>query len=288
MSEENAEMSFEEAFDELTGSAPPEAALEVQSTLDELGEADVQLREREEEEEEEDEGQVDESTQSEPEPTSNAEINALRQELQRERHKYNSDLGRQNAFQRQIKERDEEIARLKSSQAANPGISDNRWKTVKEDYPDIAEGMTALIEQTKQAHAQEVAALKQQLEPIQGQLHENYVQQQYSMLAAEHPDWEVIAASPEFNHWISTQPHNVRQMMESEQAGDAAYLLRVWKNENASAIQPDNSELKQRREKQLRQAQNVPSRGGRSQQITPPESDFNAAFDYFVEQDERR
>ena len=287
MSEENAEQTFEDAFDELAGGTPSAEASE-EVALDETGEADVQLREGEEEEEVEAEGQVDESTQGEPEPQGNAEINALRQELQRERHKYNSDLGRQNAFQRQLKERDEEIAKLKSSQAVNPGISDNRWKTVKEDYPDIAEGMTALIEQTKQAHAQEVAALKQQLEPIQGQLHENYVQQQYSMLAAEHPDWEVIAASPEFNHWISTQPHNVRQMMESEQAGDAAYLLRVWKNENAPAIQPDNSELKQRREKQLRQAQNVPSRGGRSQQITPPESDFDAAFDYFVEQDERR
>jgi hypothetical protein len=288
MSEENAEQTFEDAFDELAGGSTPEAAFEVEVTLDESGEADVQLREGEKEEEVEAEGQVDQPTEDDPEPQGASEIDALRQELQRERHKYNSDLGRQNAFQRQLKERDEEIARLRSSQAANPGISDNRWKTVKEDYPDIAEGMTALIEQTKQAHAQEVAALKQQIEPIQGQLHENYVQQQYSMLAAEHPDWEVIAASPEFNHWISTQPHNVRQMMESEQAGDAAYLLRVWKNENAPAIQPDNSELKQRREKQLRQAQNVPSRGGRSQQITPPESDFDAAFDYFVEQDERR
>tara|TARA_E500000081_G_scaffold2817_3_gene3061 strand:+ start:340 stop:1191 length:852 start_codon:yes stop_codon:yes gene_type:complete len=283
MSEENAEQSFEDAFEELTGGVPPAEAPESNSP-EETGDADVPLREGQEKEEEETKGQVGE----EPGNDASSELAALRQELQKERHKYNSDLGRQNAYQRQLKERDEEIARLRSSQAANPGISDDRWKTVKEDYPDIAEGMTALVEQTKQAHAEEVAALKQQLEPIQGQLHENYVQQQYSMLAAEHPDWEKIAASPEFNHWISTQPHNVRQMMESEQAGDAAYLLRVWKNENAPAIQPGNSELKQRREKQLRQAQNVPSRGGRSQQVVPPESDFNAAFDYFVEQDERR
>jgi hypothetical protein len=64
-------------------------------------------------------------------------------------------------------------------------------------------------------------------------------------------------------------------------------LLRVWKNENAPAIQPDNSELKQRREKQLRQAQNVPSRGGRSQQM-PSDDDYEAAFDYFAEEDARR
>jgi hypothetical protein len=166
-------------------------------------------------------------------------------------------------------------------------MTDKRWNTLKEDYPDIAEGTTALVESLNQSHAQEIAALKQQIEPIQGQLHQTYVAQQYQMLASEHPDWEQIAASPEFNHWISTQPHNVREMMESEQAGDAAYLLRVWKNENAPAIQPDNSELKQRREKQLRQAQNVPSRGGRSQQM-PSDDDYEAAFDYFAEEDARR
>ena len=50
----------------------------------------------------------------------------------------------------------------------------------------------------------------------------------------------------------------------------------------------DNSALKQRREKQLRQAQNVPSRGGRSQQNMPPDDDYEAAFDYFADLDERR
>jgi hypothetical protein len=71
-------------------------------------------------------------------------------------------------------------------------------------------------------------------------------------------------------------------MMESDNAADAAYLLRTYKNETSPGIQA-NSELKQRREKQLRQAQNVPSRGGRSQQVMPPDDDFEAAFDYFAD-----
>ena len=103
MSEENAEQTFEDAFDELAGDATPEAAFEVEATLDESGEADVQLREGEKEEEVEAEGQVDQPTEDDPEPQGASEIDALRQELQRERHKYNSDLGRQNAFQRQLK-----------------------------------------------------------------------------------------------------------------------------------------------------------------------------------------
>jgi hypothetical protein len=282
MSEENAEVSFEDAFDELVDGPSSTQTAEQPA----VGDSDVQLRQEEEEEEVQAEGQVEQDEES-PEDSAVSELDALRQELQRERHKYNSDLGRQNAYQKQLKQRDEEIARLKSAQSANPGMTDKRWNTLKEDYPDIAEGTTALVEALNQSHAQEIAALKQQIEPIQGQLHQTYVAQQYQMLASEHPDWEQIAASPEFNHWISTQPHNVREMMESEQAGDAAYLLRVWKNENASAIQPGNSELKQRREKQLRQAQNVPSRGGRSQQM-PSDDDYEAAFDYYAEEDARR
>ena len=283
MSEENAEVSFEEAFDELVDGIPPTETVEQQGQ----GDSDVQLREEEKEKEVQAEGQIEQSEEA-PFDSAVSELDALRQELQRERHKYNSDLGRQNAYQKQLKQRDEEIAKLKSVQSANPGMTDKRWNTLKEDYPDIAEGTTALVESLNQSHAQEIAALKQQIEPIQGQLHQTYVAQQYQMLASEHPDWEQIAASPEFNHWISTQPHNVREMMDSEQAGDAAYLLRVWKNENAPAIQPGNSELKQRREKQLRQAQNVPSRGGRSQQAMPSDDDYEAAFDYFAEEDARR
>ena len=171
MSEENAEVSFEEAFDELVDGPPSTETVEQPVP----GDKDAV-----------------------------SELDALRQELQRERHKYNSDLGRQNAYQKQLKQRDEEIAKLKSVQSANPGMTDKRWNTLKEDYPDIAEGTTALVESLNQSHAQEIAALKQQIEPIQGQLHQTYVAQQYQMLASEHPDWEQIAASPEFNHWIST------------------------------------------------------------------------------------
>ena len=77
-------------------------------------------------------------------------------------------------------------------------------------------------------------------------------------------------------------------MYESDMATDAIYLIRSYKVRLAPAQQQDNSALKQRREKQLRQAQNVPSRGGRSQQNMPPDDDYEAAFDYFADLDERR
>ena len=51
--------------------------------------------------------------EEEPELSLEEQLEAyLRQSCKRAHHRYNSDLGRQNAFQRQIKERDEQIAQL--------------------------------------------------------------------------------------------------------------------------------------------------------------------------------
>jgi hypothetical protein len=292
MSEENTEQTFEDAFDELVDGSTSSA--ETSTAEEETQDGALQGQEEEAQEQ----ARVldpEQDPEPEPEPQEGSEqdaeehsVAALQDELRQWKHKYNSDLGRQNAYQRQLKERDEEIAKLRSAQSPNPGIDDATWETTKQDYPDIAEGVAAFYKTQGQKHQAEIDALKAQLAPIQGQLHESYVAQQYQMLAQEHPDWNEVAASEKFRNWVSMQPQNVQEMMESEQAGDAAYLLRVYKNEVSEATAQTTSNLKQRREKQLRQGQNVPSRGGRSQQVMPPDDDFDAAFDYFVEKDARQ
>jgi hypothetical protein len=281
MSEENTEQSFEDAFNELADE--PTLSAETSTVEEETQDGALQGQEEEEEQagrvlaqEEAGPGQSDEEFDE------GVQIAALQDELRQWKHKYSSDLGRQNAYQRQLKERDEEIAKLRSAQSTNPGIDDATWGTIKQDYPDIAEGVAAFYETQAHRHQAEIEALKAQLAPIQGQLHESYVAQQYQMLAQEHPDWNEIAASEKFKNWVSMQPQNVQEMMSSEQAGDAAYLLRVYKNETSDAAAQTISNLKQRR------GQNVPSRGGRSQQVMPPDDDFEAAFDYFVEKDARQ
>ena len=193
MSEENTEQSFEDAFDELIGE--PASSIETSNTEEETQDAGLQGQEEEAQEQ----GVLDPEPEPEPEPDSSAteevSVAALQDELRQWKHKYSSDLGRQNAYQRQLKERDEEIAKLRSVQSPNPGIDDATWETTKQDYPDIAEGVAAFYKTQAQRHQAEIDALKAQLAPIQGQLHESYVSQQYQMLAQEHPDWNEIAAS---------------------------------------------------------------------------------------------
>ena len=272
MSEENEEQSFEDAFEELTGGVSDSAPEE---TVEEIVDA--------EEEEREGEAGVLEAGEEEDVPASIEEqLATTRSELQQWQHKYNSDLGRQHAYQRQLQEKEQQIAHLqKVQQNANPGISNDRWKVVADDYPDIAEGVQSLFQQQTQQHKAELDRVRSELQPIQQQAHQSYIDQQFAMLEQEHPDYRELATSNEFKQWVETQPHPVQQMIQSEQAGDAAYLLRAYKND-VSPGQQATSELKQRREKQLRQGQTVPSRGGRQKSNMPPEEDFDAAFDFFA------
>lgn len=283
MSEENQELSFEDAFNELVDGDTPATESIAEPAGEESNDA---VSQGQEEEEEQTRGVLDPELESEPEqaeePDPAHELAAARNELQKWQHKYNSDLGRQNAYQRQLQEKDQLIAQLQSSQSANPGVVNKHWDTLKEDYPDIAQGISSLLEEKDARHVREIESLKNSIAPIQAQAQQSFVSQQYQLLSQEHPDYSQIAASAEFTQWVQTQPHNVQQMMESDNAADAAYLLRTYKNEVSPGLQA-TSELKQRREKQLRQAQNVPSRGGRSQQVMPPDDDFEAAFDYFAD-----
>ena len=131
---------------------------------------------------------------------------------------------------------------------------------------------------------QKIAELEQKLTPIEEKQQQDAIGAQYNKLEQEHPDYVEISKDPVFHNWLGTQPLPVRAMIESEDASEASYLLKLYKNDKGLVPTEEEapSELKQRREKQLRQAQNVPSRGGRSQEIVPPNDDFEAAFDYFA------
>ncbi len=274
MSEENEEQSFNDAFDELAEgeSTSSEDTLE---TFDDEVDDDGQ----------EEEGQAlvleEESKETGPALSVEEQLSAAQDELQQWQHRYNSDLGRQHAYQRQLKQQQQTIEKLQQSSSPSTAAADNSWKLVAEDYPDIAEGVKSLFEKQANEHRAELNRVRGELQPIQEQARKSYIDQQFVMLEKEHPDYREVAKSGEFKSWVATQPHPIQEMIQSEQAGDAAYLLRAYKNDVSPGLQA-TSELRQRREKQLRQGQTVPSRGGRSKSNLPPEDDFEAAFDFFA------
>lgn len=280
MTNETEEQSFEDAFDELAEgkTAEEQPELEFETETEEV--EDVQLREGQEEEE--DEGQVEAELQ--PEFSLEERLEEAERQAQLWQHKYNSDLGRQNAYQRKVSEYENEIQQLKKQveRSDSPdSMTASEWKALQEDYPDIAQGVQSQFAQLQARHQAEIESIRRELQPIQAQAQESYVQDQFRILEMEHPDYREIAQSDSFKSWVQYQPQNIRDMITSQQAGDAAYLLRTYKNDLMPGQQA-STELKSRREKQLRQAQTVPQRGGRSRSNMPPEDDFEAAFDYFA------
>lgn len=264
--------SFEDAFNELTEDDQDEQLQE--------GQEEEGLRE------------VDPEPEPEPEPQTNAELERYKQEIQQWQHKYNSDLGRQNALQRKIQELENENNTLRTSNPQGSGMSDKEWNELQQDFPEIARAVETKLKSITSQYESKIQALEQNITPIQQQIaqqaEEAFISQQYKLLEEQHADWKDIAGSEEFKTWVAQQPVKVRELVSSKEAADAAYLIGSYKRDVMPQQQTSQSELKQRRERQLRQAQTVPSRGGRVRGNEPPDDDYEAAFDFFASKDARR
>ena len=208
------------------------------------------------------ESEPEPEAEPEPELTLEEKLDKAHAEIQQLTHKYNSDLGRQNAYQRQLQERDQQILQLRrqqqQAQPKNPGISNERWKVVAEDYPDIAQGVQAIFEEQTKRHEAQLAAVQDQVQreacANTAASASNLCRSAICCSRQEHPDYREIAGSDDFKGWVGAQPEPIQALMKSEQAGDAAYLLRAYKNE-MNPGQQATSELKQRNQAKLRQAQ---------------------------------
>jgi len=239
-------------------------------------------------------GQGEQGEEDGQQPDPLAELERYKQEAQQWQHRYNSDLGRQNALQRKIHEQEQLIQQLQSKapQASNQsgtdnpegsGYTDAEWEALKEDFPEVAQALEKRMAAVSSQYQNQIKQLQQQIQPIQQQAHEQYVSSQYQILEQQHPDGRDVAATNEFRQWVSTQPPAVQQLMGSESAADAAYLISNYKL--ATGMQQQQTQaMNQRRQRQLQNAQTIPNRGGRRNPGQPAEDDLDAAFDYFANQ----
>ena len=226
------------------------------------------------------------------------ELERLRQEAQSWQHRYQSDLGRQNALQRKIQQLEQENQQLqkKSRQPAagegseeapeGSGMSDDEWKALKEDFPEIAKGVEQQMGAMQRQYEERIGQLEQQLSPIQAQAQEQALRAQEQALKAQHPDWRETINTPDFQAWLNAQPPKVQELTASDEAADAAFLLQSYKLSQGGGNAPSqgNSGLQKRRQRQLQSARTVPNRGGR-QRSAIPDDDEDALFDYFASKD---
>lgn len=117
-----------------------------------------------------------------------------------------------------------------------PTADDLEGKTfeqVEAEWPEVA----ALIKsQVSSISKQFEQRLEQHLAPVQELISERKssaeaaeVQQQFTLLAEQHPDFKEIAVDPAFAQWVQTQGAAVQQMYASTSAQDNAALLTLFK-----------------------------------------------------------
>ena len=226
------------------------------------------------------------NTSAEPEKG----IEHWREEAKNWQHRYNSDLGRQNALQQKIADQDAVIQQLqqKAPTAEPPtsaedatGMSGEEWMLFKEEFPEMAAGVEKQFNSMQQRIQGMEKQFNSQLQPMQEQhaeqqrlVEQQHAEAQFTVLETKHPDFKDVVNSTEFDGWLKQQPVAVQQLMDSNNAADAAYLLDGYK----ATLQP--TELSTKRERQLRDAQTV---SGRSTRKTPTAADdYDAAFDEFA------
>jgi len=276
MTDQNEDTSFEDAFNELAD-----------------GEDHVELQEEGQEE-----GQEVLSEAPEPKPEPEPEIKSegqdelekYKQEIQQWQHKYNSDLGRQNALQRKIEALEQENQKLKK--APNPqgsGLSNKEWDELKQDFPEIAKAMESRLSQVedrfKSQYDQKIQEFEVEIQRRRASEAEEYRKSQYHLLEEQHPDWQDSIQSQEYQAWLVNQPEAVKAIArDSQDARDAAYILSTFKLATGKTHNLNQSDdLKQKRERKLQQAQTVPTRSGNQRSNMPPDDDFEAAFNFFAD-----
>ena len=117
-----------------------------------------------------------------------------------------------------------------------PTADDLEGKTfeqVEEEWPEVAALIKAQVSSISKQFEQR---LEQQLAPVQELISERKssveaaeVQQQFTLLAQQHPDFKEIASDPSFAQWVQTQGTAVQQMYASTSAQDNAALLTLFK-----------------------------------------------------------
>jgi len=241
----------------------------------------------------------DTGAETDEQPPEN-DLDKLKRERDYWEHRYNSDVGRISAYQRQNQDYQRQIQELSQKVASGSNareqnqnheqareslaqeINDSSWEELNEDFPEIAKAVDKrLSNEIDRAIASRLAHVEQTIAPIQQRLHQETINREYAALDAAHPDWRDVAQSADFGNWLNTQPPTVQNMITSTEAADAAWLI-----DNFKRTTNRSNNIQQQRQQRLAASVGINSR--RESRQPDATDDFDSAFDSAVRKIERR
>jgi len=158
-------------------------------------------------------------------------------ELKEQLHRVKSDLGRLRAENAKLKTaytqpRTETAAQTETVKEA---LRDpEKWAALKKDYPDIAEGVEAFIEERVKAYVPPDVVTRRSLEQDRAQ---ELFNQGMARLSQDFGDWESVVRTDEFRAWLVDQPYERQLLADSPDPVAAHRLLEIWQTESKAAKQ---------------------------------------------------
>lgn len=227
------------------------------------------------------------------------------------KHRIDSDDGRVGAFQRKINNLEHQIADIqkKPGQPSTEEITaamanEESWKTLEEDYPEIAGAINKRFEAQQQQVDSKLAPVIEKQEHDAAATAETAQQENYDVVAKDYPTWQTAVQQQDFQDWMESQSPGVKALAGSDDARDASLLIskydehRVANNLPTLKANPDpdnggvdkkaKDEVTKRRERQLEDGTTIESKNAKIDPNAESGSDFENAFNAFAKSKEAK
>lgn len=156
-----------------------------------------------------------------------------------------------------------------AAQIAAATESDEKWESLKKDFPEWAEAFDGRFDKKLSAKVKELRdELKEELKG--GAKVENL---EVRLLNIAKPNWKKTVASPEWKEWLAKQPADRAALVQSDIAEDAISLISEFE-ETFKAPQKTASEIAAERKQRMKTA--VLPQGGKAAPVKS-QADMNAA-----------
>lgn len=237
-----------------------------------------------------------------------AELAAIRTELERERTNAKRATGSIAGEQRARKAAEQKLADAVKAAAEKPKpdaepdpLDDEQWAAFEAEYPELAKGPVGAMRKRMLAAEAKVGKVETDIGGLTSERYVQHLREHLLFVEDKHPDYGKIKGSDEFAAWYEAAPayvkagvqRNANEVIDGQEVAD---ILAKFKAETGWAEKPANpagdekpaSQKPPASDKRALQMQsaNAPRGRGPAKVTTgpPDDADEEALFDYYVEQ----
>lgn len=173
-------------------------------------------------------------------------------------------------------------------QVAQAFSNPQKWEELKKDFPEWAEAteelLGARLASVNSAGSPDTfeKLINERVQEATQSLRQEIVD---SALDAVLPGWKKVVKTPEFHHWMSSQPEDVQALAQSDAVGDAARMLRLF--DSARSADP-SVQIRENRKQKLANATALPKGGTVPKAKTVADMTPEELWNYEAEQREKQ